>query len=131
MSQPDRFNEIRDLADALCDGEITPDQVTELDKLVGTSEGGAGCLLEYLQLHAELCWEHTDAFPPALPEALTVGPACMDTEAARRRRRRWRYAVLAASLLVAAVGAVVVQLHRTRPHSVARLSGTVGARWSF
>ncbi|MHC4405371.1 MAG: LamG-like jellyroll fold domain-containing protein [Planctomycetota bacterium] len=58
MSQPDRrFNEVARLASALCDEEITPQEVARLEQLASRSASCRRFLIEYVQLHGELLWD--------------------------------------------------------------------------
>ena len=53
-----QFNELSQLAAALCDGEITPAQAARLEGLATTSDVARQYFHEYVLLHGELYWEH-------------------------------------------------------------------------
>jgi hypothetical protein len=54
MSRSDDHEELRQLADAICDGEANPDQVARLDVLLGGSEDARRFYLDYVGMHARL-----------------------------------------------------------------------------
>jgi len=134
------LREIRDLADALVDGMLTPYEAARLEGLVARSEAGRQCLVECLQLHAELTWEHCDTTPMQLSQELRSVLVVPEVEAVRHQWR-WRVYVMAASLLVAVslatLFAVALLRERVAPQdeaipdrAVARLRGTLDAEWS-
>jgi hypothetical protein len=130
------FDEVGQLAAALCDDEITPEQAARLEQLASWSDAARRYLVEYLRLHAELCWEFSrGAEAPATGKGVEVQ--------SRRSKSRWSirrrplvYAAVAASLLMA-IGLGVATLYRgphgggaPPPPCVARLGATQGAQWA-
>jgi hypothetical protein len=130
------FDELGQLAAALCDDEITPEQAARLEQLAGQSDTACRYVLEYLQLHGELCWEFSRGAEPA-----ATGKGEVQSPRNKSRwtiRRSLLSAAIAASLLVA-IGLGVVALYRgpkaggapqPQPACVARLGTTRGAQWA-
>lgn len=85
----DSWSELAVLADALCEGDITPQQAQRLESLAQSPEAQR-YLLQYLQLHGELFWD--------------LGRQTQPSPQARTRRRfmlQWGYAGIAAAILIA------------------------------
>jgi serine protease inhibitor len=102
----DPRQEITALAARLSDGEMTAQEAGRLEQLAGESEEGLRYLLDYLQLHGELYWEHGGAAQFVSPPAGPPEP--------RRAGRRWQaIGRLAAGAAVAAAAlAAVAVWHR-------------------
>ncbi|MCM8533592.1 MAG: LamG domain-containing protein [Lentisphaeraceae bacterium] len=54
MSQSDEFEEIREIADAVCDGEVTPEQMAQLEVLLQQSLEAKQFYLNYVGMHAHM-----------------------------------------------------------------------------
>ena len=54
MSRSDTFEEIRDIADAVCDGDATPEQMQQLEVLLEESSDARRFYLEYVGMHAHM-----------------------------------------------------------------------------
>ena len=70
-------HEFGDLLAALVDGEMTPADAGRLERLVCESPAARRSLVDYLQLHGELYWDHAVAAgsivrEQALPPAATA-----------------------------------------------------------
>ncbi|MGA2617425.1 MAG: LamG-like jellyroll fold domain-containing protein [Thermoguttaceae bacterium] len=129
------FDELGQLAAALCDDELTPEQAARLEQAVSRSEAACRYVLEYLQLHGELCWEFSRGAETAA-SGEGVGVRSRRQSRWGIRRRPAVYAAMAASLLVA-IGLGVFTLYRG-PHDgrapqapcVAQLGASRGAQWA-
>ena len=58
MSTSDEFEEIRLIADDVCDGEVTPEQMQKLEKLLAVSEEAKRFYLDYVGMHAHMKATH-------------------------------------------------------------------------
>lgn len=58
MNSSDEFPEIREIADAICDGEVNPEQMQRLDDLLKQSEQAKQFYLKYVGMHAQLKADH-------------------------------------------------------------------------
>lgn len=54
MSQSDEFEEIREIADAVCDGDVTPEQMQKLESLLNESFEAKQFYLNYVGMHAHM-----------------------------------------------------------------------------
>ena len=54
MSSSDEFEEIRQIADDVCDGDVTPEQIQKLEKLLAVSDKAKSFYLEYVGMHAHM-----------------------------------------------------------------------------
>ncbi len=146
------LNELDELASALCDQEISCRQAARLEELVNSSEAAEQYFLEYVRLHAELCWEYSaQRDPPAFlaiagvlkpAEGQFLSPATSAyPQKLSGKRRLWISAALALSLLVSSALGLIGYYHGgvfpraprngiSPPTYVARLGGTSAARWS-
>jgi hypothetical protein len=136
-----RAEELSQLTDALCDGEITREQAARLEELVKSSDGARRFFLDYVRLHWELCWEYTCDRGPA-PAGLAARSGSADRPRPVRatrwalKRRPWAIAgTVAAVLLAMALG--VAPFLRVwnggkvgEPMHCATVANTVGAQWS-
>jgi len=140
MSEPsDPFEELGLLAAACCDGAITPDQAARLEALADESPEARRYLLRYVQLHGELYWDH--AAGAGRNPLADLAPPPAETPPKRglghtARRMKW-IAAAAAVLLAVAAGWLVSVYHDgmengrpSAPPVVARITGTVDAKWS-
>ena len=128
-------NELRQLASALCDGEISRDQAQRLESLATQSSENLEHLLEYLELHAELAWMLGTVAEPVVsrPEDAVVG-------APRSKPRAWWTGVATSAAVVLVVGLILTLaiLNGPAPHRpglaeptvVAKLTGSRDAEWS-
>ncbi len=136
MSSPDRSrDELRRLASALCDGEISCAEAQRLESLATQSPEAREYFLRYVQLHAELAWMLEQVGPRAVPRPEQALPR------ARRRRTaaRWTGIALAVAvvLLVGVIFALAILLgpaparHRSvEPTVAATVTRSVDAKWS-
>lgn len=140
MSFPDEeFDELGELVAALCDGEITPSQAARLEELAGRSAAARRWLLQYVQLHGELYWEHAasiarDLPPPASSQQVVFPVSALGSASRSRRLVQVGAVVLAASVVVGLVSWAVVARRHTPPAAVtalvvAHLTRSVGAVW--
>ena len=77
------LNEVGQLAAALCDGELAPDEAVRLEQLVTDSDEAQAYFLQYIELHGELYWEQAasaeDEVLPGIPAAaFDAVPTCSD-----------------------------------------------------
>ncbi len=141
MSGPmDQFDELGQLAAALCEGEITPPEAARLEQLVRQTPEAQSFLLRYVQLHGELYWDLAAGARPAtspgvdLPSRVAVQPR--KAAASRLVPLRWAAAVLAAASLLVALGWWAIVFRSERPGDdqdaavVARLASTFEAQWA-
>jgi len=135
----DEFDELGQLAAALCDGEITPPQTVRLEELVGRSPEAKDFFLEYLQLHVELYWDHAigDRWtgPGMVPSSAEEKARSVGSAAPRLRRLHWIVPALAASVLLALTAWLILPRlpmwrERGRPEVVAHLVRTRQANWA-
>jgi hypothetical protein len=146
------FDELGELTAMLCDGELRPQGAARLEQLVGASDAARQYFHDYVLLHAELCWECAVKKPAA-------GRKPGGTGLPLRRwfvsgRKTLVYSTIAAALLLAvgiglwrlpgkgaggpqepglavpAVSPPAVVGPLSPPIEVARLGGSVGARWA-
>jgi ferric-dicitrate binding protein FerR (iron transport regulator) len=128
-------NELRQLASALCDGEISRDQAQRLESLATQSPEALEHLLEYLELHAELAWMLGTVAKPVVsrPEDAVVG-------APRPKFAAWWTGIATTVAVVLVVGLIVTVAiltgpapHRpgsAEPIVVANLTRSIDAEWS-
>lgn len=147
MSPVERHDELGRLAAALCDGEITAADARRLEQLASQSPEARRYLIDYLQLHGELHWDH--ALGAGADIAATLGKPLAPEEFARGTRRAGRgkpgmrllslLATLVASIAVAIIGWRAIPLQReprARPGEpsgagfVAQVTATADARWA-
>jgi hypothetical protein len=151
------WRELGNLAAALCEGQITPDEAARLEQIAQSSPEAKRYLLDYLHLHGELYWEHAvtlrelfsagmgEESLAALAEEALSRPAPMALQSAGPSRRNWlrwtaglAAAAAAASLLVVAGWWLAARHgltpiaagHKVPPALVARLTRLVAARWN-
>jgi len=135
----DQFDELGELAAALCDGEITPSQAARVEELVGRSPEAKQVFLEYLRLHVELYWDQaigdrwTGPKTVPLPAELRVRPVPL--AAPRLRQLRWIVPAVTAAVVLAFAAWLIVPripiwLERGRSQVVARLVRTLAADWA-
>ncbi len=112
MSVPsDPLEELGLLASALCDGQLAPDESARLEQLALESDEARRYLLDYVQLHGELYWQHAAAVREAAPEPLpghthpTVRRASSLAARLRRGPLGWLAHATAASLVLTTLGA--------------------------
>ena len=123
-----QFDELGQLAAALCDGEITPEQAARLEELATASDDARQFFHQYVLLHGELYWEHAAGSAPP--------PLAQGWFRTRLRRHKRLACVAAAAGLVAAL--VAIPLYRAwtsaasprQPLEVARVGETMNAQWS-
>jgi len=131
-------HEFGDLLAALVDGEMTPADAGRLERLVCESPAARRSLVDYLQLHGELYWDHAVAAGSIVREQ-ALPPADAQTTPMRKsagRARRWRgiAAAVAASLVVAVASWAVISATMLRrgsegPTVAAHLIRTSAALW--
>ncbi len=147
MSPVERHEELGRLAATLCDGEITPAEARRLEELASQSPEARRYLIDYLQLHGELHWDH--ALGAGADITATLGKPLAPEEFARGTRRAGQgkpgmrllllLATLAVSIAVAIIGWRAIPLQReprARPGEpsgagfVAQVTATADARWA-
>jgi hypothetical protein len=52
--QEDDYRDVREIADAICDGEATPEQLQQLEVLLEVSEGAQRFYLQYMDMHGRM-----------------------------------------------------------------------------
>ncbi len=102
-------DELGRLTAALCDGEIAPEEVPALERMLRDSPQARRFFLQYVQLHGELHWEHaagarsrpaTPVLPREQPSRGVAAPPLPTLPVpGGRRPRRSRLAWLAAGVL--------------------------------
>jgi hypothetical protein len=112
-------DELRELADATCNGTLSMAQRDRLEDIVGQDESARLAYLAYLDIHAQLSWEGRSgtiaetgaaADSAAMPAPDASAPAPRKTASRRTTRRRRGFwwtavtAIAAAVLLVAVTG---------------------------
>jgi len=120
--------ELRRLASALCDGEISRDQAQRLESLAAQSPEALEHFLEYLALHAELVWALGLVAEPVVPrlEDSVVG-------APRPKSAAWWTGIattVAAVLVVGLLLAVAILTGPAEPIVVAKLTQSNEAKWA-
>ena len=140
MSGPiDQFDELAQLAAALCDGEIVSSQAVRLEELVRRSPEAKHLFLEYLQLHVELYGDDATGAPwtgrAVVPLSATQQARTVGSTAPRLRQLGWIVPALAASLLVALAAWLILPRipmwrERGRPEVVAQLVRALEANWA-
>lgn len=58
MNSSDEFSEVREIADAICDGDVNAEQMKRLDELLKQSDEARQFYLKYVSMHAELKSDH-------------------------------------------------------------------------
>lgn len=138
MSQStEPWEELGLLAAALCDGKITPQEASRLEQLAGQSADARRFLLQYLQLHGELYWEHAASVSSAgdagfRPSDLVDGSNLRTEARTTNGRLRWVAVALAASLLLAVAwwwSPWRFGQPRVAPVAAARVTWSVAAQW--
>jgi len=134
-----QFDELGQLAAALCDDEIAPQQMARLEELVRESPEAKHFFLEYVQLHTELYSDLAmgDRWngPPAVPSSAERAASPGGFATSRLRSLRWVVQALAATLLLALTAWLVLPRiaewrERGRPEVVAHLVRTRQADWA-
>jgi hypothetical protein len=54
MNRSEEFHEIREVAESICDGEVTPEQIQKLEILLAESSEAKRFYLEYIGMHSHL-----------------------------------------------------------------------------
>jgi hypothetical protein len=135
VHETDEFGE---LLAALVEGEMTPPEAVRLEQLVSQSPAARRSLLNYLQLHGELHWDHAIA-----AGAMVREPALVPADAQRLYPKKGtvpffgskRFRLIAAAALVVAFAAWVVVSRGVLwrgsdgPEVVAHLVRTSDAVW--
>ena len=62
MTRSDEFTEIREIADAICDEEVTPKQMSQLEELLLKSDEARQFYLEYVGMHAYMQTDRSSQF---------------------------------------------------------------------
>jgi hypothetical protein len=144
------LSELDELASALCDEDVSQQQLARLEELVAASVLAEQYFLDYVRLHAELCWKHLPhPGPCTVPYQLSEvwqsappRPESLGRKAIAGRRWLGISAVLASVLLmVAAAGWIGHRRGWLAPHgglrggtetprAVARLEQTGEAQWA-
>lgn len=83
------FDELRTLISLSCSGELDESQAQRLRELLNADEQARLYYLQYMDIHARLCWEYGRGLPssdvPALGTATSRGDSGAETEAANAR----------------------------------------------
>jgi ferric-dicitrate binding protein FerR (iron transport regulator) len=112
MNSHTKFDEIRQLADAYIEGQLTPAEAARLEELVRVDADARRFYVDYLSLNAALEW--------------TAVPAKVETPASPRRLRPVWYALAAMS---AAVLVAFGFAYFREPRTVAVLTDTKACKW--
>jgi hypothetical protein len=146
------FHELGELTATLCDGELTSQCAARLEELIGASDAARQYFHDYVLLHAELCWECALEKPAAGRKP--GGTSLLPRRWFSLTRKTLVHSAVAAALVLA-VGIGLWGLFRGKgdgppaspvavapapqpevagslspPAEVARLGGTVAARWA-
>jgi hypothetical protein len=135
---PSPQDELGTLTAALCDGEITPEEAHRLEQLVTHSEAARRWFRRYVQLHAELYWEHASGGRVGLPAGQTAVAELAAARRPNRLRRLWRAhpgslafsAVAVAALVVVALHWGITRSGHSTTTPVAQVTQTKDAQWS-
>lgn len=111
------FEELENLAAALCDETLSPSDAERLERLAGQSPEAMRFFLDYMQLHGELYWEHAGIAVAAVPPETAS-------------RRRWpAWAIAGAAAVLAAISLAIVWNQREPAPTIARVVRTTNAVW--
>jgi hypothetical protein len=117
----DQFDDVRAIADAICDGEATPEQLQKLEVLLEASEGAQRFYLQYMDMHGRMLadgapgveivmrrlqYEEVIVRAPGavdVPSAAVVEPVLIDGPASRSNDSRRLIALVAVVGIVAAL----------------------------
>ena len=149
--KPEALEELGQLASALCEGHITPEEARRLEELAGESLEARRYFVQYLQLHGELYWDSAlsaradelAGVESALQAQASAGPSSKvvdgRTATGRPTRRyfgRWAAIVSVVAVLVLVGGVAVFRqrggdVHQAAaPVAIARLTAVTEARWA-
>ena len=54
VNRTDKFKDIRDIADAICNGDVVPEQIQQLEQLLTNNEAGQRFYYEYIGMHVHM-----------------------------------------------------------------------------
>jgi hypothetical protein len=140
------LDELGELAAALCDGRITAAEAQRLESLAGGSADAMRYLVQYLQLHGELHWDHAagagEDIVRRLGAPLSPEEAMAAAREAGRAGRRGRWLLLMATIALSAVLIIVgwraIPVRPKQPAGdpspasayVAQITATIEPRWA-